>query len=400
MMNLSRNVYILVFAQACFFACSMAVFTFAGLAGQDLASDPAYATLPVSLYIVSAALATGPLSLLMQRTSRRFGFRLGASFGVFGGLLCVASLYSGSFLLLCVATVSMGPFQASAQYYRFAAGESVAKAQAPRAISLILLGGVAAAFVVPVATGWLNSYFEGYSYLGSFVFVVGAATLVFLPIAFLKPIEAKHGSAETSEAGEIRPLGQIVRTPKFIIAVINAGLGYAMMSFVMTATPLAMVEAGFPASQGAYVIQWHVVAMFLPGLVTGSLITRFGVLPILLAGQALFAGAFVVALSGAEVWQFTLSLVMLGIGWNFCFVGGTSLLTRVHTDNEKGKVQGVNEIIVFGFSGVASFGAGVILQKFGWATVNETAFAMLGIAVVATVIWGLTDARKQPVPES
>jgi len=397
----THNLYLLMASQACFLATTMTVVTFSGLAGKLLSSDPAYATLATSLAILSTALFTGPMSMLMQHTSRRFGFRFGAAFGMAGGLLGAYSLYSESFVLLCIATLFLGPFQASAQFYRFAAAESVATSQAPRALSMVLLGGLFAALIVPSATRWLNEIFAAHMYMGAFVFIVIVTTLVLVPLSFLKPLDKPlkihpaeiEGTEPTSDIP--RPLFTIITTPKFVIAALNGALAYAMMSFVMTATPLAVEICGYNSFTGAQIIQGHVIAMFLPSLFTGYLISRFGVLPVLMAGHGFFAVAFIVALSGIAVWQFSVSLIALGIGWNFCFVGGSSLLTQVHKESEKGKVQGLNEFIVFGMAATASFAAGVILQKFGWTMVNQAAFVMLFVAAGATSFWGIWGMSRR-----
>jgi MFS family permease len=390
-----RNVYLLMLAQAFFLACSMTLVTFAGLSGKLLANDPAYATVAMSLAVLATALSTAPMSMLMQRTSRRFGFRLGALFGVIGGLTCAGSLYIGSFYMLCVGTLLMGPFQASAQYFRFAAAESVDTARAPRAISLVLIGGLIAALFAPMIVSTFNDIFDARTYLGAFLFVAVAAALMFLPLGFLKHIDGATSAEDVADTAAVRPLGVIVRSPTFIVAVLNAALGYAMMTFVMTATPLAVEACGIGVDTGAGIIQKHVIAMFLPSLFTGHLIARFGLVPILLTGHLLFAVAFVTALSGIQVWQFSVALIALGVGWNFCFIGGTSLLTQAHTDAEKGKVQGLNEFLVFGSAASASFAAGIILAKFGWTTVNQAAFAMLVIATGATLFWALFKKQAQ-----
>jgi len=311
------------------------------------------------------------------------------------------SIYSESFLLLCVATSFLGPFQASAQYYRFAAAESVPASQAPRALSMVLLGGIAAALVVPTATAWMNEAFSTHLYMGAFFFIVLVTALVLLPLGFLKPLDkpikiqsAEETSSEVASKAP-RPLSKIISTPKFMIAALNGALAYAMMSFVMTATPLAVAMCGYDSGVGAHVIQGHVMAMFLPSLFTGYLIGRFGILPILMLGHAFFAAAFVTALSGIAIWQFSVSLIALGIGWNFCFIGASSLLTQVHRNSEKGKVQGLNEFIVFGMAGTASFSAGLILQKFGWTMVNQTAFVMLLVVAGATSFWAIFGANRR-----
>jgi predicted MFS family arabinose efflux permease len=395
-----RNVILLAMAQACFLATSMTMVTFAGLAGIASAPDPKFATLPVTLAIISTALTTAPMSMIMQRTSRRFGFRLGATIGLMSALMMAYAVLSASFILLCVGALMVGPFQSSAQYYRFAAAESVPPAMSPRAISLVLIGGLVASFFVPTLWRFFGGLFEGVDYLGAFIFAAVAIGCVFVPVAFLRPLdEAFHVDDGEGVPADARLMSAIVRQPGFIVAVINAALGYAMMSFVMTATPLAM-EICRIGEASPEVIQQHVIAMFLPSLFSGFLIQRFGLFPILVVGHMAFAVAFMTALSGIEVMHFSVALIALGLGWNLCFVGGTTLLTRVHTQAEKGRVQGLNEFLVFSTTGVASFAAGLILNLYGWQTVNQAAFVMLVIASSITLVWGLAGrVRKVRGPQ-
>ena len=390
----NRNVFVLMIAQACYLSCSMTLVTFAGLAGEVLATNKAFATLPLSLVVLATALSTGPMSMLMQRRSRRFGFRLGAISGVAAALVAAYGVYSANFVLLCLGALLFGPFQSSAQYYRFAAAESVESSGAARAISLVLVGGLIGALVAPSLTRWFNEVFLPFNFLGAFIFTGIVSSLVLIPAALFRPLEKPFvAGADAEPEDEGRPLSVILRTPTFVVAVLNAALGFAMMSFVMTATPLAMKACGL-LGQSPTVIQGHVIAMFLPSLFTGSLIQRFGILPILLLGHACFALAFLTALSGIEIMNFSVALIALGLGWNFCFVGGSTLLTKVHTEAEKGRVQGLNEFIVFATTATASLSAGVILEHFGWRLVNQSAFVMLVIAAGVTILWGLAGLRK------
>jgi MFS family permease len=395
------TVFLLMFAQACFLAYSMTMIAFSGLAGKMIAADPSLATVPVSLTLIVTALSTGPLSGLMQRFSRRTIFLSGAFSGVLGALLAAFAVYIQNFYLFCFATILIGPFQASAQYYRFAAGESVSAKKAPHAISLVLLGGLFAALVTPIGNGFLNEYFAPHTFVGAFLFSASMALLVFVPLILLPRDKAQNqGRSRAAEKTLVtpqetpRPFGVIARQPSFIVAVVNGALGYAMMTFVMTATPLAMAVCGFSPDTSSKVIATHVVAMFLPSLFTGMIIVRIGVLPVLLAGQTLFAAAFLTANSGIMLWDFSVALIALGVGWNFCFVGGTSLLTRMHSEVEKGRVQGVNEMLVFGSSAAASLAAGAIQAMFGWNIVNRAAFVILAIAAVITILWAVRGKTK------
>lgn len=381
----------LMAAQACFSATSMTFIAFAGLAGSIIAPDRSLATLPISLSMVVVAISTAPISMMMQRYGRRRVFLVATLAGIGGALMAAAGVYYQNFFLFCAATLLIGPYQASAAYYRFAAGESVAEAQAPRAISLVLIGGMFAALLTPAGNEFFNALFLPHTFMGAFVFSAVIAVLALGPLMMVRKIgqQADANSSTTSDLPE-RPLSEIVRQPAFATAVVNGALGYAMMIFVMTATPIAMVEfCGFASSTSTQVISAHVIAMFLPGLFTGSLIMRFGLLPVLLTGQAMFAVAFLTALSGIALANFSIALIALGIGWNFCFVGGSTLLTRLHRPSEKGRVQGLNEMLVFGSSALASLAAGVILRYFGWDVVNQAAFVMLAIAMSITIYWSL-----------
>lgn len=392
------NVGLLMAAQACFSATSMTFIAFAGLVGAMIAPSPALATVPISCSMVVVALSTAPLSVLMQKHGRKTVFLGSAVSGVLGGLLAAYAVYIQSFPVFCLSTVPIGVFQASAAYYRFAAGESVSGSSAPRAISLVLLGGIAAALLAPAGNSFFNELLLPHTFMGSFVFSAVVAAIALLPLLLLRkpPPPVFHANEEgnnidsaDAQTEEARPLSEIVRQPAFAAAVANGALGYAMMVFVMTATPIAMVEfCGFASSTSTSVISAHVAAMFLPALFTGSLIMRFGLLPILLCGQALFAVAFATALAGIELFNFSVALIALGVGWNFCFVGGTTLLTRLHRPSEKGRVQGLNEMLVFTATALASLASGAILRFFGWAMVNQSAFFILAIAAVITIYWG------------
>ena len=404
----TKNVGYLVLAQACFLASSMSIVSFASLAGEMLASNPAYATLPVALTVVASALTTGPVSMLMHRTSRRFGFRLGAFAGVLAALLSALGVYLGSFSLLCAGALLMGPFHASAQYYRFAAAESVPADKAPRAISLVLVGGLIAALFVPSLLAYFNALFMPFTFMGVFIFIALVAALALVPLSLLKALDTPFSehvpSVENGDRPEdrrstgiqpaARSLGQVVRTPVFLTAMVNGAAGYAMMSFMMTSTPLAMAAGGFGTGTSTYVIQGHVIAMFLPSLFTGQLIMRFGIVPVLIAGHMAFAAAFATALAGTDLGHFATSLVFLGLGWNFCFVGGSALLTHAHSAAEKGKVQGLNEFIVATATATGSLTSGVILRYYGWDFMNKLAFAVLVLAVMTTILYAIRTDTK------
>ncbi|WP_374764412.1 MFS transporter [Yunchengibacter salinarum] len=394
------NVLFLALAQAGFLCSSMAGVAYAGLAGAMLASDAALATVPVFVINSFNAIATVPLSLLMARTSRRTGYFLGAGSGVLGALIVALAIRQGSFGLMLVGAAGMGVFHAAGQYFRYGAAESVGAHQRARAISLVLVGGILAALIVPGLSEAFNAAFLPYSFMGVFLFVALAAALTFVPLAFYRPVDPAHTAPPVAEGGtedrRDRPLSRIVVTPGFLVAVLNAGLGYAMMSFMMTATPLAMAGCGFGSGQSTQVIQGHVLAMFIPSLFTGGLIARLGVKPVLLLGHGLFALSLLAALDGVALANFSVSLILLGVAWNFTFVGGTSLLTRVHGPKETGRVQGAGELVVFTLSATGSFASGVVLRYFGWESVAGASFALLAVVALVTIIYVMSGARPAP----
>ncbi len=401
--NGNWNVAFLMASQACFSATSMTFIAFAGLAGALIAPDRSLATLPISLSMVMVALSTAPLSVLMQKYSRKLVFLACAGLGSIGALVAAAGVYYQDFVIFCLSTLLIGPYQASAAYYRFAAGESVATSRAPRAISLVLIGGIFAALLTPAGNSFFNDLFLPHTFMGAFVFSAAVAAFALVPLLAIRQVAdtaLDHHASPVKDQMPPRPLSDVVRQPAFATAVVNGALGYSMMTFVMTATPIAMVEfCGFSSTTSTQVISAHVIAMFLPGLFTGNLIMRFGVLPILLIGHLLFAVAFITALSGIQLANFSVALIALGVGWNFCFVGGTTLLTQLHRHNEKGRVQGLNEMLVFGATALASLAAGVILRYFGWVVVNQAAFVLLAIAAGVTMYWGVRHKTK-PVAAS
>ena len=384
-----RNVFLLAVAQALFMSVAVIGFSYAGLGGEYLTGSRAMATVPVGIIGIGSLIATMPASLLMKRIGRKRGFYLGALAGVLAGLFGMAGLAWQDFILFCVAMFFLGVYQAVAQYYRFGAVESSEPAFVSRAVSYVLAGGVVAAIAGPQISIYARALLPAVPYFGAYAAIVGLSVLAFLPLWLFRNPEAINESDLT--AG--RPLKEISKTPVFVAAVINAAAGYALMVLVMTSTPLVMVDHGHTTNQTAIVIQWHVLAMFVPSFFTGTLIARIGLIPVLGAGMALFAVAAVVALMGAGLAEFTTSMVLVGIGWNFMFVGGTTLLTESYRSVEKAKVQAVNEFMVFGVTTVTSFSSGALLAWFGWDAVNYGVLPILVIVSVVTVWYGIGRRR-------
>ncbi len=385
----SKNVAILATAQALLFTNNSTAIAINGLAGYALASNKALATLPVTGWVIGAAVATFPASLFMKRFGRRAGFTLGALIGMLGAAICSTAVAAGNFWLLCFGTLVFGAYNGMAQYYRFAAADAAPPDFKSKAISLVLAGGLVGGLVGPevskhtvdmLATRYLGAY------LSLMVFLV--LVLAVLQLLRIPPLSA----AEQREPA--RPLRVIASQPAFVVAVLSAAFGYGIMNLLMTATPLAMGICGHPYASAAFVIQWHVVAMFAPSFFTGSLIKRFGLLPVMLAGTALLLVCVGIALSGIAVANFWFALVLLGIGWNFLYIGGTTLITETYRPSEKAKAQGANDLAIFLVMATSSSASGILLDRNGWETLNYLAIPF--VAAIALALLWLMAKRRVP----
>jgi MFS family permease len=385
-----RNVAILAACQALLFTNNSILIAVNGLAGYALAADKSLATLPVTGWVVGAALTTFFASLLMKRIGRRGGFTVGALIGIVGALTCAAALALGSFWLLCAGTLVFGAYNAFGQYYRFAAADASIGDFKARAISYVLAGGLVGGIVGPATSrftiGWLPTV-----YLATYLSLIGFILLVLVLLRFLDIPEPT--AAQSAERG--RPLRRIVTQPAFVVAVLAAAFSYGVMNLLMTATPLAMGVCGHPYSAAAGVISAHVVGMFAPSFVTGDLIRRFGVPNVMLCGVVLNLVCIGIALSGIEVAHFWWSLVLLGVGWNFMFIGATALLTETYHPVEKASVQGLNDLLIFATMATSSFASGMLLERNGWQTLNYAAIPFV-VAVGVAALW-LTVKRKGAV---
>lgn len=362
------------------------------LIGFQLAANKLLATLPLALQFLSTMLTSIPASLLMGRIGRRLGFMLGSAFGILGAVVGTLAILIGSFPIYCLATVLIGSFNGFATYYRFAAADDVAAAHRSRAISLVLAGGVIAAFIGPNLANWTRDLIAPAVFAGSFAALVGVYVLS-LWLQSLLPSRASKPTTASASPG--RKLQRIAAQPMFLTAVVCGMLGYAVMTLIMTATPLAMQLRDHMFSDTAFVIQWHVFAMFAPSFVTGHLIKRFGVLNIMLSGALLDALCIAVNLSGTELWHFWAALMLLGFGWNFIFVGASTLLTGTHTSEERAKTQGLNDFIVFTTVAAASLSAGALQHSLGWQGVNIAAIP--AIVVVSLTLVRLKYQGTRPV---
>ena len=390
-----RNLALLALSQVMLQTNAVVMVTIAGLIGLALAPRPSLATLPVALTMVATAATMIPASLLMQRRGRRAGFLVGTGIGVLAGALATAAVTTHHFALFCAATMLIGVYQAFGNYYRFAAAEAVAEARRSRAISWVISAGVAAAIAGPVLVRETQDL-ATQTYAAT---LLVTAVLALAAMALVANLRLAPPSAAVL-AGPARPLWQIVVQPVFLTALACSSAGYAVMVLVMTATPLAMLACGFPVSSSATVIQWHVLGMFVPAFFTGSLIDRVGVLPVIVAGLALLTAEIAVAVAGVSFAHFITSLVLLGVGWNFLFIGGTTLLTRAYRPAERAKTQAAHDFVNFGAMSVASLSAGGALSVWGWEAVNKAAAPLLAVALLAVGVYAFGRMRtaRQPAP--
>lgn len=386
-MRISRlevcNVSILATSQTLYMIASVTVMTLSGVVGQQLSPDPGLATLPIAMMMLGALGSTLPASLFMKRVGRRIGFVTGAVLGgVMGGLLSFAAIALESFWLFCAGNLLLGLYQGFAMYYRFAAADVASPAFRGRAISYVLAGGVVAAFLGPwnvsAASSWIAAVPMGGPYLT-------IAALALLAVGFLAFLRVP-ASGEPQPGDLSRPLTNIAAQPAFIVAVLAGGVGYAIMILVMTATPLAMRAAGFEISQIAMIMLWHVLGMSAPSFFTGTLIARFGLTQVLLVGAALLGVAVLIAPLGSSLAHFWVALALLGIGWNFLFVGGSALLSTVHSETERGKVQGVNDLIILSLVALGSLLSGALFHQFGWKVLNVAMLPLI-LLVVLVIVW-------------
>ncbi|MGH1367375.1 MAG: MFS transporter [Maritimibacter sp.] len=383
-----RNVIVLVLAQAVLGAQMPMIFTMGGLAGQSLASNPCWATLPISLIVLGSMVAANPLSWIMQRYGRRAGFWVGTGGGTLGALIAFYALGQASFELFLLGSFFTGFYMSAQGFYRFAAADSASDAFRPKAISYVMAGGLLAAVFGPQlfkATSDMTVVpFQGAYMAVALINVLGS--LLFLALRLERP------APPAPDAPSGRSAWQLLTTPVIAVAIICAMVSYALMNLVMTSTPLAVVGCGFEKTTAADVVTAHVLAMYIPSFFTGHLIARFGTRKIVATGLVILASAGVVALQGVELENFFLALVLLGIGWNFGFIGATTMLAGAHTVAERGRIQGMNDMIVFGGVTMASLSSGILMNcsggaaQDGWAAVNLAMVPFLALAGGA-LIW-------------
>lgn len=376
-----RNVALLSSAQALLFTNNVTLIALNGLAGYQLAADKSFATLPVTTQIIGSALAALPASNLMQKIGRRPGFQLGTLLGFLGAAIATYGIHAKSMTLLCLGTFVLGIYGAFGQFYRFAAADAAPSDFKAKAISLVVAGGLVGGIIGPALSKWTRSLHE-VEFLASYASLMVFCVITLLLLAGLQ-IPKPQPSASDAPA---RSLKDVALQPVFIVATLSSALGYGVMNFLMTATPLAMGVCGHPYSDAANVISAHVIAMFAPSFFTGSLIQRFSAEKIILAGVAIMFGCTAIALSGITVAHFWWSLVLLGLGWNFMFVGGSTLLTGTYRVSERAKAQGLHDLLVFGTTAASSFASGFILKANGWMMLNYVSLPFIAFSAIA-VVW-------------
>jgi MFS family permease len=371
-------------------SCNTLVVSTSALVGYTLAEDKSYATLPYALQLIATMLTSLPAAVLMRKTGRKYGFMLATSLGVGGGSLCALGILHGQFVLFTIGGMLVGMFNGFGNYYRFTAADAVDTQHKSRAIALVLAGGVIAAIVGPNLANLTRDAITNATFAGSYAAIIVLYMLSLLVLSFLKLPEA--GSVAAIIGSGSRVLREIVRQPKYIVAVICGMFGYGVMSLVMTATPLAMHHHAYPFADTSFVIQWHVLGMYVPSFFTGQLIQRFGLFRIMVSGVLFGVACIAINLSGTTVAHFWVALACLGVSWNFLFIGATTMLTETYTSSEKFKAQAVNEFIVFSTVAASSLSAGALQHLLGWQAVNLAAIAPL-IIILMSLIWLQLQAR-------
>lgn len=376
-----RNALRLAFAVALAGANATVIFATGAIVGSMLAPNPAYATLSISVFVVGMAAGTLPIGWIARRYGRRAAFMTGAGSGVLTGLLACYAVVTGSFALFCLSTFFGGLYQAAAQSYRFAAADSASDAFRPKAIAWVMAGGVFAGVLGPQLVTYTMDLWQPYLFAVSYL---AQAAVALIAMVVLWQVEAPPPlPVDTPDA---RPLMEIVKQPRFVAAVICGVISYGLMNFIMTSAPLAMKLCGHSVTDSNLAIEFHVIAMYLPSFITGSLISRFGAGKVILAGMVLIVLAAVAGLAGQTVYHFWADMILVGLGWNFGFIGATALVTETHRPSERTKVQSFNDFLVFGTMVVGSFSSGRILIDFGWDMVNELVFPLVFVGIAA-LLW-------------
>jgi MFS family permease len=379
MQPMKKNVLLLAACQALMMTANSLLVTTTALVGYRLAADKALATLPMAMQMLATMMTTIPASLLMKRIGRRSGFLVGASIGLFGAVLATVAVLDHQFLLYITGAALIGSFNGFGNYYRFAAADTATDDWRSRAVSFVMAGGVIAALAGPNLARYTAHLIPEAVYAGS----IGSTIVLYLASLFL--LSLVRIPPEPGEVhGTMRRLGEIARQPLYLAALVGGAAGYGAMVLIMTATPLAMHRYAYSFSDTAFVIQWHVLGMFAPSFVTGYLIARFGALNIIMTGALLILACVAANLTGTAMVHFWVALLLLGTGWNFMFIGATTLLTVTYAPAEKAKSQALNDFTVFTIVTLASLSSGALLQFVGWRMVNLAVIPLMLLALVVT----------------
>lgn len=396
MIDMKRNVGLLATCQALMMTANVLLITTSALVGQRLAAHhelpESLATLPLAIQFLATMLTTIPASLLMKQLGRRAGFLLGTSMGLTGAALACYAILQQSFILFAMATALFGINNGFGTYYRFAAADSATPDYRATAISYVMAGGVVAALLGTNLANWTRGLLANAPFAGSYFVLIGLYTLSLATLSFIRIPRLDTWTRQHSG----RPLRAIVAQKTFIVAVAAAMLGYGVMSLIMTATPLAMHAHAHSFSSTAFVIEWHVLGMFAPSFFTGHLIRRLGVANVMLTGALLNGLTVAINLTGTSETHFWAALFLLGVGWNFLYVGGTTLLTEAYDEQEKAKVQALNDFLIFTTATGAILTAGVLQHLYGWRVVNLGVLPLIG-AMLAAVVWLKRRHRSEPV---
>jgi len=386
---MNRNLWLLALCQGLFLTNNVTFIAINGLVGLALAPYGWMATLPVMGYVVGGALATPLVARLQRRLGRKRSFQIGLVVAALTSGVCALATVQSNFWLLVAATVAAGFYNANAGLYRFAGPELAAPEFKERAISLVLAGGIMGAFIGPNLASATRTVLP-VPFAGAYLALVAVALLGLVALSLIRFPEHRPPLPGASTG---RPLGEIVRQPVFVVAVAGAAIGFGVMNLLMAATPIAMQTCGHPFSSAALVLEWHVLGMFVPSFFTGHLIKRFGVLPVMGTGALLNFACVAVALSGVDVMQFLVALFLLGVGWNFLYIGGTTLVTEAYRPEEKNKAQGAMDFIVFATMALTSFASGALVTTQGWTWLNVGSLPAL-VLVSAAIAW-LAAVRRR-----
>ncbi|MEE9453990.1 MAG: MFS transporter [Paracoccaceae bacterium] len=392
-----RNVVVLVAAQAILGSQMAISFILGGLAGQYLSPNPCFATLPISLIILGSMLTAPVMSTIMQKHGRRAGFFMGVIAAAIGASISAYALWVNSFPLFLLGAFMTGIYMSAQGFYRFAATDMASETFTPKAISWVMAGGLLAAIIGPQLVKLTQDAMAPIPFVGAYFAVIAINFIGFFLFFFL---DIPKPSPVSKDAPKGRSYIELLREPQILVAIISAMVAYSLMNLVMTSTPLAVVGCGFSTNQAADIVSAHVLAMYVPSFFTGILISRFGVKRIIGIGMAILATAGMVALSGIEIGNFYVALILLGIGWNFGFIGGTTMLSRAHTPAERGRVQGMNDFMVFGMVTLASLSSGGLMNcsggsaEQGWQAVNLAMIPFLMLASGA-LIWFVISGKNR-----